>query len=93
MTIEARRIEIDRLDAELLRLINERAQVACRLFDLKRATGAPICDPERELQVVQRVQSFNRGPLSEDAVARVFRAIIEESRRLEESLATNKGQA
>ena len=65
MTIEEKRAEIDRIDAELLRLINQRAQVACELFAIKRAQGKPVCDPERELQVVQRAQRFNTGPLRE----------------------------
>jgi len=93
MSIDERRAEIDRIDAELLRLINQRAQVACALFSLKRAAGAPICDPEREFQVVQRAQQFNSGPLDEEAVARIFRVVIEESRRLEEQLGAEKESA
>jgi chorismate mutase/prephenate dehydratase len=93
MTIEERRAEIDRIDAELLRCINLRAQVACELLGLKRAAGAPICDPERELQIVQRAQHFNSGPLDQEAVARIFRAIIQESRLLEEKLDAGKAMA
>jgi chorismate mutase-like protein len=86
MTIEQRRAEIDRIDAELLRIISRRARVACELLALKRANGAPVCDPERELQVVQRAQRCNTGPLDERAVARIFRTVIEESRQLERQL-------
>jgi chorismate mutase len=86
MTIEERRAEIDRIDAELLRIISLRAQVACELFALKWASGAPVCDPQRELQVVQRAQRCNAGPLDEQAVGRIFRVVIEESRQLERQL-------
>jgi chorismate mutase / prephenate dehydratase len=86
MTIEERRAEIDRIDAELLRIVSLRAQVACELFALKRANGTPVCDPQRELQVVQRAQRCNTGPLDEQAVGRIFRAVIEESRQLERHL-------
>jgi len=83
MTIEERRAEIDRIDSELLRTLNRRAQVACELAALKRANGAALCDPQRELQVVERARQSNRGPLSDQAVARIFRSVIEESRQLE----------
>jgi len=86
MTIEERRAEIDRIDSDLLRILNRRAQVACELAVLKRVSGASLCDPQRELQVVERAQQSNRGPLTDPAVARIFRAVIEESRRLERHL-------
>ncbi len=86
MTIEERRAEIDRIDSDLLRIVNMRAQVACEIAALKRANGAALCDPQRELQVVERAQQSNRGPLDDQAVARIFRALIEESRQLEGKL-------
>lgn len=86
MTIEERRAEIDRIDSDLLHILNRRAHVACELAVLKRANGTALCDPQRELQVVQRAQQGNRGPLSDQAVARIFRVVIEESRQLESQL-------
>jgi chorismate mutase-like protein len=83
MTIEERRAEIDRIDSDLLHILNLRAQVACEIAALKRANGAALCDPQRERQVVERAQQSNRGPLDGQAVARIFRAVIEESRQLE----------
>jgi chorismate mutase len=83
MTIEEQRAEIDRIDSDLLRTLNQRAQVACEIAVLKRANGTALRDPQRELQVVERAQQSNRGPLTDAAVVRIFRAVIEESRRLE----------
>jgi len=83
MDIEYWRNEIDELDVELLRLINMRARLALKIGELKRAAGLPICDPERELAVLQKLQLANNGPLDPGAVAKLFRRIIRESRRVD----------
>ena len=83
MTIEYWRTEIDEVDRELLRLLNRRVRLAVKVGALKRAAGLPCCDPEREHDVLSTLQQANTGPLDSRAVAKVFRRIIEESRRVE----------
>ena len=85
MQIEDWREEIDAIDQELLRLLNQRARVAQKIGALKRTAGLPICDPERERHVLTNVQNVNNGPLDESAIAKLFRRIIRESRRVEKS--------
>ncbi|MCK7515506.1 MAG: chorismate mutase [Desulfobacterales bacterium] len=48
MTIDDFRSEIDRLDGELLKIFNQRAQLALKIGELKKTTGLPIFDPSRE---------------------------------------------
>jgi chorismate mutase-like protein len=84
--IGAYRDRIDILDREILRLIAERAEMAQRLARIKQATGVPIYSPEREEAVVERATSANAGPLSNEAVERLFRAIMAESRALQASI-------
>ena len=86
MNIEHWRKEIDEIDAELLRLLNMRARLAVKVGALKQAANLPFCDPDRERSVLQRVQEINDGPLDERAVAKVFRRIIRESRRVEANI-------
>jgi len=43
----------------------------------------PVYVPSREEQVIAHVQNFNPGPLSKEAIARLYERIIDESRRLE----------
>ncbi len=86
MNIEHWRSEIDELDAELLRLLNMRARLALKVGALKKASGLPLCDPERERRVLSRLQDANGGPLDAPAVRRLFRRIIRESRRIEARL-------
>ena len=83
MDINYWRKEIDDIDAELLRLLNMRARLALKVGALKLGADIPFCDPDRERTVLQRLQEINPGPLDERAVAKVFRRIIRESRRVE----------
>lgn len=78
--IEARRREIDAIDSELLRLINDRARLAVEVGELKRRDESPLCDPEREREVLSRVRLANVGPLHEQSVTKIFQCIIDEMR-------------
>jgi chorismate mutase len=93
MTIEDWRVEIDKIDAELLRLLNARAEIAVRVGESKRVAGLSVCDRGREREVIERVRAGNRGPLDGDAVERLFRAVIRESRRLQSGLAARPEEA
>ena len=75
------RAAIDVLDGQLLTLLNIRAKLACELAKVKRERGMEIRDPARELQVLERVRKSNDGPLTEDAITRIFESIIQEARR------------
>ena len=86
MTIEDWRVEIDKIDEELLRLLNARAEIAVRVGETMRVAGLSVCDRGREREVVERARRANRGPLDNDAVERLFRAVIRESRRLQTQL-------
>jgi chorismate mutase/prephenate dehydratase len=83
MNIEYWRAEIDEVDSELLRLLNRRARLAAKVGRLKRSAGLPLVDPEREVRVLRRLQQANTGPLDQRGIAKVFRRIIRESRRVE----------
>lgn len=87
MRIEDWRAEIDEIDAQLLRLVNRRARIAVRVGALKSVAGLPLRDPARESDVLARACRENSGPLDGQAVARIFRRIIRESRRAEDAAA------
>src|SRR5215467_1087047 len=76
------RREIDRIDNALLRLVNQRAAVACDLGAVKVACGLPGYDGRRERQVMARMRAANRGPLASESVSRIFHRIILETRRI-----------
>ncbi|MRS01824.1 chorismate mutase [bacterium] len=83
MTIDDFRSEIDRLDGELLKIFNQRAQLALKIGELKKTNGLPIFDPSREKKIFQRMKKENPGPLDDQAIVRLFERVIDESRRLE----------
>ena len=86
-TLDELRDDIDRVDEVLVRLLNERARVACEIGKLKKVLGVELYQPEREKQVLAHVRGIAaEGPLGPDAIARLFERIIDEARRLERRL-------
>lgn len=83
MTIEDWRDEIDRLDEQLVKLLNARSQCAIELGRIKRELGLAIYSPDREREVIAHVTGISPGPLDRDAVRRLFERIIDESRSIE----------
>jgi chorismate mutase/prephenate dehydratase len=71
------RDRIDAIDGELLRLINERAECARGIAEVKAAEGADrFYRPEREAQILRRIREQNPGPLGGEEIARLFREIM-----------------
>ena len=70
------RVQIDQLDAQLLTLLNQRANLAEAVGDIKRAEGSPFFRPDRVAQVLEKIQSLNPGPLKNQHVAAIWREIM-----------------
>ena len=84
--IEGWRRKIDEVDAKLLELINRRVEFALQIGGLKREANIPVYNAEREAQIHRNLSRNNRGPLDDEAVKRLFDKIIEETRRLEQTV-------
>jgi chorismate mutase-like protein len=83
-TLDEIRLDIDRVDEVLVRLLNERARCVCEIGRLKKESGVEIYQPDREKDVLNHVRAVaSEGPLGPDAIARLFERIIDEARRLE----------
>ena len=85
-SIEELRSRIDMIDDQLVRLLNVRVACAVEVGKLKHEAGLPIYQPEREAQVlngVRKAASELSGPLTAEAVVRIFERIIDEARRAE----------
>ena len=82
------RKDIDRIDGELLRLLNERARCAQRVGEIKAEFGEAgfIYRPEREAQVLRRLQEANPGPLPSENITFFFREVMSACLSLEEPL-------
>ncbi|MBI5917833.1 MAG: prephenate dehydratase [Nitrosomonadales bacterium] len=78
------RDQIDQIDDTLLTLVNQRAALAQEIGHLKQ--GGLVLRPEREAQVLRRLQEQNRGPLSNEAIAQLYTEIMSQCRALEAPL-------
>ncbi|HEY0139377.1 MAG TPA: chorismate mutase [Thermoanaerobaculia bacterium] len=79
---------IDRVDAVLVKLLNQRAKYAVEIGEIKGHLSMPIYAPEREKAVLEHVEAASEGPLDGVAVRRLFERIIDESRRVERESAS-----
>ena len=78
------REQIDRIDDDLLKLLNQRAALAQQIGHVKGESA--VLRPEREAQVLQRMQQANAGPLSGAAVVQLYTEIMSQCRALEAPL-------
>jgi chorismate mutase len=80
------RKRIDEIDKQLVRLLNERAQCAVEIGQLKKAVNLPAWQPQREAEILRNVVKANEGPLDDAAIRHLFERIIDEARSLERHL-------
>jgi len=82
------RAEIDGIDGELLRLLNQRARCAQKVGEIKAEHGEAghIYRPEREAQVLRRLQDANPGPLPSENITFFFREVMSACLSLEQPL-------
>ncbi len=82
--ISRHRDAIDRIDAEIVKLVGERATHAAAIGRLKG--DGPVYRPEREAEVLRRVAAANPGPLPAEHLTRIFVEIVSGCRALETRL-------
>ncbi|CAG4905098.1 prephenate dehydratase [Paraburkholderia gardini] len=80
------RDRIDAIDAQLISLLNQRAAVALEVGEVKKHFNAPVFRPEREQQVIARLQGMSDGPLADDHISAIWREIMAASRALEKTI-------
>ncbi len=86
--LQVLREQIDALDARLLEDISSRARLAGEVAKVKISQGddSSFYRPEREAQVLRKVIESNKGPLSGEEMARLFREIMSACLALEKPL-------
>jgi chorismate mutase / prephenate dehydratase len=80
------RSRINNLDNQILTLLNQRAEAASAIGDLKRRQGVPSYVPEREAEILRRLSTETRGPLPADSIEAIWREILSACRQLETPL-------
>lgn len=90
MNIPEWRSRIDEVDKQLVRLLSVRAQLAIEIGRAKTEAGAEIYDAAREDDVLAQALRANPGVLTEEALERLFREIVRESRQAAARAADSK---
>src|SRR5262249_9609808 len=86
MNLDDWRSRINELDNRILQLLNQRAEAALQIGDLKRRQDAPIYAPEREAEILRRLGETSAGPLAAPAINAIWREVLSACRALESTL-------
>ncbi len=85
-TLQELRESIDALDTQILSLLNDRAQRAHEVGELKKREGSAVFRPDREAQVINKLQSLNErtnGLLKPHSIGNIWREVMSACRALE----------
>jgi len=85
-TLAHLRGEIDRIDKELVALLNRRSEISLQIGQVKQQQGMEIWSPAREDEVINRALQTSRGPLPPETLRLIFRELLSGSRALQRTL-------
>jgi chorismate mutase/prephenate dehydratase len=74
---------IDGVDRQLLELLNQRANLAHEVGELKKVEGSAVFRPEREAAVINKLQTINTGRLLPHSIGHIWREVMSACRSLE----------
>jgi chorismate mutase/prephenate dehydratase len=83
MNLDDLRGQIDSLDSEIVRLLNERINVVLQIGEEKKKSGAEIYVPSRERAVFDKIKTLNAGPLPDESAHAIYREIMSAALALE----------
>jgi len=86
MNIPEHRKAIDRLDAQIVKLLNDRTRHVLEIGAIKIKAGEAIYAPHRERVVLQRVCKLNQGPITDESLRAIYREIMSSALSLEKSM-------
>jgi chorismate mutase / prephenate dehydratase len=82
--LSSSRQRIDSIDDQIVKLLNERAQVVREVGLIKKRFNAPVSAPGREEQVLRRAAGQAQAPLTGPAVEAIFKVVLREMSAMEE---------
>jgi 3-deoxy-7-phosphoheptulonate synthase/chorismate mutase len=77
------RTRIDEINLELLKLINERAQLVQEIGQVKGGQGVYRYDPVRERKMLDLIKEENDGPFDNSTIDHIFKEIFKASLNLQ----------
>jgi chorismate mutase/prephenate dehydratase len=86
MNLTEHRQAIDELDAQIIKLLNERTRHVLEIGAYKLKHGEEIYAPHRELAVLQRICKLNPGPITGESLKAIYREIMSSALSLEKTM-------
>ncbi len=86
MNLDDLRKQIDTLDEDIIRLLNERINVVLNIGAEKKKAGSEIYVPSRERVVFDKIKKLNAGPLPEESAHAIYREIMSAALALETNM-------
>jgi chorismate mutase / prephenate dehydratase len=83
VTLPEIRNNIDQIDNQILKLLNQRMDWVKTVGEIKRETKTAIYRPDREKEIIQRLTALSEGFLNQAAIEAIFTEIFAVSRNLE----------
>ena len=83
LQVQRLRDQLDEVDRDMVRALNERARLVQELAILKREVGVPLFDPKREEEILQRIAEENPGPIYDSTMREIFETIMHRIRDIE----------
>jgi chorismate mutase/prephenate dehydratase len=79
------RKKVDFIDRILVYLLNRRTKITVMIGRIKISLKLPTYSPEREKQIMEKINKINKGPLSEESLERIYERILDQSRATQKS--------
>ncbi len=86
MDLDKLRKRINKIDRELIDILNERTRVVQQIGRYKHEQGMSFYAPHREQEVFKKITDMNEGPMPDHALHAIYREIMSSSLHLEKPL-------
>lgn len=83
MNIQELRTKIDKIDAEILHLLDDRMEFVHEIGKLKNASNESVYRPEREKEIIERLNAIAKGKLKNESIKAIFQEIFAAARNIE----------
>lgn len=91
MDLQELRLEIDKVDREIVELYEKRMDIASQVADYKISTGKKVFDKEREDQKIRSVKELASNEFNKVGVEELFSQLMSMSRKLQYQKLANEG--
>jgi len=86
MSIEKQRKAIDEIDAQIVKLLNDRTKHVLEIGKAKVQAGEEIYAPHRESDLLRRIRKLNGGPIADESLSAIYREVMSSALSLQKTL-------